>query len=179
MPRDLESLVRNVNAAREDLAAAERVARRKRSDYHAAIGELSHAGLTVREIGKAVDLSFQRVQQILGALVCSFCEQPASEVQKLIAGGGERRPFICDGCVSHASAALRTKDRVVEDGPVMSFTTATREACDFCGCRIGDRGVGLQKIAAMATFNRTWICRQCVKACADVLQDDWKAAGRL
>lgn len=179
MSRDVASLVQRVNVAREELAAAERVARKKRSEYHAAIGELSHAGLTVREIGKAVDLSFQRVQQILGALMCSFCEQPASEVQKLIAGGGERRPFICDGCVSRASAALRTKDRVVEDGPVMSFTAATREACDFCGCHIGDRGVGLQRIAAMATFNRTWICRQCVKACAEVLQEEWKVAGRL
>jgi ATP-dependent protease Clp ATPase subunit len=60
----------------------------------------------------------------------------------------------------------------------MSFSASTREPCDFCGTRIGDRGAGLQKIAAMATFNGTWICRQCVKACADILEDDWKAAGK-
>jgi ATP-dependent protease Clp ATPase subunit len=31
---------------------------------------------------------------------CSFCGKRQDQVQKLIAGGGANRPFICDECVA-------------------------------------------------------------------------------
>ena len=122
-------------------------------------------------------MSHQRVQQILDDLVCGFCEQTASEVSKLIAGGAQRR-FICDRCAARATHALRTKDAVEEDGVVMEFTVTTREPCEFCGCRIGERGGGLKKIEAMATHNRARICRPCVKMGTDILASEWKQAQR-
>jgi hypothetical protein len=170
-----KQLVERVNSARDALEIAERAARRKRSEYHAAVGELSRAGLTVREIGKAVELSHQRVQQILEDLVCSFCERKANEVSKLIAGGA-RRSFVCDRCVGHAAVALRTKATVDEDGVVMELTTTAREPCEFCGSRIGERGEALKKLDAMATCNRVRICRRCVKICTEILAGEWKQA---
>lgn len=172
-----ESLLRNVNAARENMEVAEREARRKRSEYHAAIGELARSGLTVREVAKAVDLSHQRIQQLLDDLVCSFCDLPASEVAKLIAGGGRRR-FICDRCAARAALALRTEGDVDEDRVVMAFTATTRDPCEFCGRRIGERGDGRQKIDAMAMHNHVRICRPCVKRCTDILAGEWKQARR-
>jgi hypothetical protein len=172
-----KSLLRNVNVARENMEVAEREARRQRSEYHAAIGDLARSGLTVREIGKAVELSHQRIQQVLDDLVCSFCDLTASEVSKLIAGGGRRR-FICDRCAARAALALRTKGDVDEDRVVMEFTATTRDPCEFCGARIGERGDGRKKIDAMATHNHVRICRPCVKKCTDILAGEWKQAQR-
>jgi ATP-dependent protease Clp ATPase subunit len=31
---------------------------------------------------------------------CSFCGKSQGQVQKLIAGGGTNRPYICDECVA-------------------------------------------------------------------------------
>src|ERR1700674_3936416 len=125
---EIEPLVDRVNAARDAMAAAELAARHKRSEFHAAIGALAHAGLTVRDIGKAVALSHQRVQQILGGLYCSFCELNAYMVSKLVAGG-HSQVYICDHCIGRATLAFR--GGAAEDGLEMELVI--EGLCDFCG----------------------------------------------
>jgi hypothetical protein len=73
---------------------------------------------------------------------------------------------------------LRTKGDVDEDRVVMAFTATTRNPCEFCGCRIGERRDRLKKIDAMATHNDVRICRTCVKRCTDILAGEWKEARR-
>jgi hypothetical protein len=41
--------------------------------------------------------------------------------------------------------SLCTKGDVDEDRVVMKFTATTRAPCEFCGCRIGERGDGVKK----------------------------------
>jgi ATP-dependent protease Clp ATPase subunit len=36
----------------------------------------------------------------VGDIRCSFCGKRQDQVNKLIAGGGANRPFICDECVN-------------------------------------------------------------------------------
>src|SRR5437660_4257116 len=80
---------------------AERQARLARAEYHAAVRRLHLAGASLREIADALELSHQRVAQIVeGAggswwqriwstrnprrdALCTFCGRPPSEVAKL------------------------------------------------------------------------------------------------
>lgn len=169
----IEPLVRQVDLARRALDAAEHAARHKRSEYHASIGALRHAGLTIREIGKAIDLSHQRVQQIVDALACSFCTLTADQVPKLVAGGHKPGTYICDRCIGRATLAFRTRGAVEEVGVVMDLVTTG--LCDFCGCAIG-ASFGRRKVDGMALHNATRICRPCVAMCTDILEAEWKQA---
>src|SRR5687767_7091678 len=82
------------------LAEAERQALEARGEYHTAVRRLHLGGASLREVAEALDLSHQRVQQIVrGAggswwqrvwrsrnvqpgAVCTFCDRPPSEVAK-------------------------------------------------------------------------------------------------
>src|SRR5687768_13351382 len=106
-------LLEKARAAGTALAEAERQVLVSRADYHTAIRRLHLAGASLREIAQALSLSHQRVQQIVSAaggswwplwrsrsrrpdMACTWCDRPASEVSKLIAGPNI---FICDACV--------------------------------------------------------------------------------
>ena len=58
-------LVREAKAAREFLLASQHAAERAKVDYHHAIRRLYAAGGSLREIAEALDLSHQRVHQII------------------------------------------------------------------------------------------------------------------
>src|SRR5438552_12262204 len=92
-----------------------------RAEYHAIVRRMHLAGASVREIAQALELSHQRVQQMVAGaggswwhrvwqsrnarrnLICTFCRRPDHQVAKLIAGP---RVFICDACIALAEQRL-------------------------------------------------------------------------
>src|SRR5579863_5102836 len=99
-----QELLKKARSAAERLAEADQKAQEARGDYHTYVRRLHLGGASLREVAQALDLSHQRVQQIVhdagGSwwqrvwrsrnmtrdLVCTFCGGPPSEVAKLLAG---------------------------------------------------------------------------------------------
>jgi hypothetical protein len=161
-------------AAGARLADAERQVLLARGDYHAMIRRLHLGGGSLREIAQALELSHQRVQQIVDAgggswwqrvwrtrkpardAVCTFCGGAPSEVAKLIAGPDV---FVCDACVASAERATKK--------PVAGFEVAregSRAKCSFCGkARTAERKVVVAKDAS--------VCGECLVLCRQILDD--------
>jgi hypothetical protein len=178
MPLEPELLQKAQDAGAE-LAELERQTSLARAEYHTAVRRLHLGGGSLREIAPALALSHQRVQQIVSGAggswwtrmwrtrrvrldaVCTWCERPPSEVDKLIAGPSV---YICDGCVAAAERAVagRANSR--------GFGMKTRGAaarCAFCFKRAGkDR-----TLAASAVGH---VCTACLRICRDIL--DGRAA---
>jgi hypothetical protein len=161
-----EELVKKARAAGAKLSEAERQVQLARAEYHTSVRRAHLAGGSLRELAEALELSHQRVQQIVGGAggtwwqrvwrsrnvkrdtVCTFCERPPSEVAKLIAGPNV---FICDGCVGLAERGQKPFE---PGGP--------RAACSFCGKRrAADRPV-------LAGSNAS-LCRECLGLCRQIL----------
>src|SRR3982751_5564361 len=127
------------------MTSAEREALLARADYHTAVRRLHLGGASLREIAERLELSHQRVQQIVSAAggswgqrvwhsrkasrdaVCTFCGRSPSEVSKLIGGPNV---LICDGCVAQAERAA--------GGAHSRAFVPSRSAvalCSFCGKR--------------------------------------------
>src|SRR5262245_39260641 len=115
------NLLEKARAAGTSLTEAERQVLLSRAEYHTAIRRLHLAGAPLREISDALSVSHQRVQQIVSAAggsgwqvwrgrrvkrdaVCTWCDRPPSEVDKLIAGP---KVFICDACTAAAEKNLK------------------------------------------------------------------------
>jgi hypothetical protein len=171
-----EPLLRKARAEAERFAEAERQALLARTDYHTSVRHLHLSGGSLREIAQALALSHQRVQQIVkGAggswwqrvwrsrnatrdAVCTFCDRPASEVAKLIAGPDV---YICDACVTLADRALAGAD---DRGPlVVARSGAAR--CSFC--RRFRKGTGRSIVAGMSSN----VCTECLRICRQILDD--------
>jgi hypothetical protein len=162
-----DELLDKARAAGTRLAESERVALLARAEYHTAIRRLHLAGGSLREIGQALALSHQRVQQIVDDAggswwqrvwrtrnarrdaVCSFCGHPPSEVAKLIAGPNV---FICDGCVSAA-------ERTLADRAAPPFGRARTRRCAFCG----------KKRPVVAAAAEATVCGECLRPCREIL----------
>ncbi len=155
------------------LAEAERQARIARADYHTVVRRLHLGGASLREIAQVLNVSHQRVQQIVeGAggswwqrvwrsrkidrdAVCTFCERPPAEVAKLIAGPDV---YICDACVDRARRGLTS-----DDDPLFRVA-GTIARCSFCGKRKkSDRPV-----ISTPTAN---VCEPCLLVCVQILED--------
>jgi hypothetical protein len=168
-----ERLLSQAKAAGDRLAEAERQVVAARADYHTAIRRLHLAGAPLREIARALDLSHQRVQQVVSAaggswwqlwrrraterdLVCTWCDRPDAEVAKLIAGPNV---FICDTCVDAA-------ERVLQGAHVSSPTlglgeSGSRHRCDFCRKKANDR-----RSLVLGAAN---VCSECLRTCREIL----------
>src|SRR5262249_40828806 len=108
-----EDLLRQARESGARLTDAQHQAEVAKADYHHAVRRLHFAGASMREIADALEISHQRVHQIIDAaggsggwkvrrkadadLGCSFCGRSKDEVTKLIAGPGI---FICEECVA-------------------------------------------------------------------------------
>lgn len=153
------------------LAEAERDVLLARADYHTAIRRLHLAGASLREIAQALALSHQRVQQIVEAAggswwqvwrrrraspdaVCSWCQRPPGEVEKLIAGP---RVFICDACAAAAERALRGEARA----PGSLKATERGARCDFCR----KRATTSRPVVSGARN----VCGECLRVCREIL----------
>ncbi len=164
-------LLEKANRTGARLAEAERDVLLARAEYHTAIRRLHLAGAPLREIAQALSLSHQRVQQIVEAAggswwrlwrrrgagpdaVCSWCERPPSEVEKLIAGP---KVFICDACIAAAERALRGE----RHGPNGLASVDRGARCDFCRKRAAS--------ARAVVTGRRSVCVECLRTCREIL----------
>jgi len=165
------ALLEKARAAEARLADAERDTLLARADYHTAVRRLHLGGAPLREIAAALELSHQRVQQIVNAAggswwqiwrrrgtagdaVCSWCGRPPAEVDKLIAGP---KIYICDACIARAEQAMSGgRDR----GGTLTRVTA-RARCGFCR-----RAAGAARPIIAGPQN---VCADCLRVCRDIL----------
>ncbi len=189
MPLD-ETVLLQVREARDRLIRFEHEAELARVSYQHAIRRLHAAGASLREIADALDLSYQRVHQIVDiasgkgavkpsggrALVCSFCGRSHPEVDRLIAGPNVA---ICDPCVDLAQEALDTGSQRVE-GPARLQSldpSATKARCIFCGKR-RDQVAGMaeapdRRASGKRSRRRSppRICGECLDLCGEILAE--------
>lgn len=162
------------------LAEAERQARLARADYNTLVRRLHLGGGSLREIAQALGLSHQRVQQIVDGAggtwwqrvwrsrnvkrdaVCTFCERPPSEVEKLIAGPNV---YICDACVALAENALADSSAKQMRAPSSMVPVMSGGArCSFCSKR---RSPDRPLIAGPTAR----VCGECLRVCRQILND--------
>jgi hypothetical protein len=164
--QDLLKMARKTGA---ELAEADRQALVARAEHHTAVRRLHLAGASLREIAEALELSHQRVHQIVEGsggswwrrawrtrgskadAVCTWCARPPSEVAKLVAGPNI---YICDACVREAERALRKGDD--------SRVTAKVARCSFCR-----RFAGAQR--KVVTGRHANVCAECLQMCRDFM----------
>jgi hypothetical protein len=171
-----EGLLRQARDAATRMADAQRQADVAKADYRHAVRRIHYAGASLREIADALELSHQRVHQIIEStggtggwkssrkpasdMSCTFCGLSADEVTKLIAGPGI---FICDECVTRVrrvateSASQRTSRADLDPLP-----EGSRLKCSFCGKPKG-------RISAMVEGERLAMCADCIQLCEEIL----------
>jgi hypothetical protein len=164
-------LVQKAKDAAARIDNAERDVQAARADYHVLVRRLHLGGASLREIARALEVSHQRVQQIVDAaggtwwqrvwrtrnarheLVCTFCGEPPRETSKLIAGPDV---FVCDRCVDLAQRAL-TRGRA---GALIRSGARAKTTCSFCA-----------KPARVAMTAEASVCAACVGVCRQLLAD--------
>jgi hypothetical protein len=173
-----EQLLQKARAAGARLADAEHQVQLARAEYHATVRRLHLAGGSLREVAQALELSHQRVQQMVdGAggswwqrvwrarnirknLSCTFCGRHQDRAARLIAGP---KVFICDACVVLAEQSLAGSSAAVHDALALAGENA-RARCSFCGKRRAtDR--------PLLTGPAANICGECLCVCRHILTD--------
>jgi hypothetical protein len=172
-----ELLLKKARTAGARLAEAQREAQVARMEYHSIVRRMHLAGGSQREIAEALELSHQRVQQMVGGaggswwqrvwrsrnvkrnLACTFCQRSQDHVTKLIAGPNV---FICDACVALAEQSM-TNSPATRSGLALAGKDA-KSRCSFCRKRrTTDRPVIKGPAAS--------ICLQCLNVCQQILID--------
>jgi len=161
------------------LAEAERQVQLARTEYHAIVRRMHLAGGSLREIAQALELSHQRVQQMVdgaggswwqrvwrsrkakGNLVCTFCQRPESQVAKLIAGP---EVYICDACVMLAEGSLAGCVPAGVEGSLTIAKDGARNRCSFCR----KRSAPGRPLFTGRTRN---ICGECLAVCRQAIND--------
>jgi ClpX C4-type zinc finger len=162
-------LITQAREAGARLTKAEREVLLARADYHTFVRRLHLSGGSLREIAQALDLSHQRVQQMVESAggswwqrlrsratkrdaVCTFCERPPSEVSKLLAGPNV---YICGDCVTAGEEAVAVRTLVRG----MSIAKPnSRVKCSFCGKPRG----ATRSVVVSNTAN---VCNECLGVC--------------
>ena len=165
-------LLRTARAAGERVSDAERDALLARGDYHTAVRRLHLRGGSLREIATALEISHQRVQQIVSAAGgswwrrawrgrrvtvdagCTWCGRPPAEVNKLIAGP---RVYICDSCVDEA-------EHLPPNGRFARAKGGTGRTCSFCS----KRAAGERELFGAVEGN---VCSDCLRVCREILDE--------
>ena len=161
-----ERLLQEARGAGERIAQLERETAAATAAYHQAVRRLHVAGSSMREIAAALELSHQRVHQIVesgsglkrrwklrkqpGPLICSFCQKPAAQVQKLVAGAAG---YICGDCIDMAEAG--GFDRVHANSTLR---------CTFC---VKSR----KNVARMLAGASAQICDHCLRLCEEICRN--------
>lgn len=116
-----------------------------KESYHEAIRRLHVGGNSLREIAQRLNISHQRVHQIIESenkgwrqwlrpaapeLKCSFCGLWAEHVEKLVQGPNI---FACNRCIKTCEKALSTKDAIRSTGLEFKRLEAdSKLRCSFC-----------------------------------------------
>jgi hypothetical protein len=183
-----EELLAKARAAGANLEEVERQVLLARAEYHTAVRRIHLAGGSLREIAEALNLSHQRVQQMVNGAggswwsrvwrarnmkrdaVCSFCERPPSELAALIAGPDV---YICDDCVRQAQTVVGLNGSAGQSAAPQGGAEARpsiameltkegdRARCSFCG-------KGERMVVKTASAN---ICGECLGVCQDILDN--------
>jgi hypothetical protein len=155
------------------------------AQFHRAVRRLHLSGASLREVAAALNLSHQRVHQIVetagGArrwgrrgrlpseLACSFCGRRQRKARKLVAGPDV---YICEPCVELAETVIRSGQAAETAlGPLHSVPdTMAQRRCSFCGKRrhqvsglAASVGGPAGKLADDAA-----ICAQCLVLCREI-----------
>jgi hypothetical protein len=142
-----KQLLEKALAAGARVSEAERQVELARTEYHAIVRRMHLAGGSLRDIAHSLELSHQRVQQMVGNaggswwhrvwrsrnarrnLICTFCERPDDQVAKLIAGPNV---FICDACVALADQVKNGGSRLAARGAFTLAREGAKARCSFC-----------------------------------------------
>src|SRR5918994_5414567 len=138
--------------ARTKFEDAETAAEQARSAYHELIRRLNTSGASLREIATRLELSHQRVHQIVSGAACGFCERRRADVARLVAGPGV---FICDVCTALGLHALAQGWGASDERTRMEVRTDDELRCCFCRKRS-------QKVGALASRGGMRICGHCL-----------------
>ncbi len=194
-----QGLLAAARAAQARVVEAERAVDLARAEFRYSVRKLHLAGASLREIGDALNLSHQRVHQLVeeaegggrgwrsfaargdrarrGELPCSFCGKPRKEVRKLIVGPGAA---ICEVCAEKAGQVLSTGEIAATPlssirpvpPPVKADESTEAEAvatCSFCGK--GRHQVDGLAMAAGTTAAGVTICTECLALCEEIVKD--------
>lgn len=177
-----EELLKNAQDAGARLQDIERDTELIKVNYHHAIRQLHLAGGSLREIATALNLSHQRVHQIIHSssggwrqrwsvwrkpdvkaeMLCSLCGSSHTKVTKLIPGPGFN---ICNRCItagtqvlSGATAASKQRSQLTPIIPGSKFR------CSFCG-----RGANDERRLLAGTGAQ--ICSECLAFAHEILTE--------
>lgn len=187
MPPIDDALLEEALAARERCSELELQLAQRKADFGRAVRRLHASGASLREIAGALELSHQRVHQLVGparaggwmtllrlgrhpggsraAASCSFCGVGQVDTARLVAGPGV---YICDGCIGAATrAATRASTEGGEEAGFTQVPAAELDVrCGFCGR--GHRRTNL--ILKGGRQGRT-ICDSCLRLCNEILAE--------
>lgn len=137
------------------------------------------AGGSLREIAEALQLSHQRVHQIIGKsggtrgwrlrtkkagieLACTFCGRHRDHVGMLISGPGIH---ICDSCVTLADQVVQDNQTRETDWTHLALASPlTTDRCSFCRKKPAD-------VPALVTGPGGRICDACLRLCNEILTE--------
>lgn len=159
-----ERLLSEARTAAARIADLERETAAAMTHYRRAVRRLHVAGSSMREIADALQLSHQRVHQIVeasggprrrwklrkrtrGPLVCSFCERGADDVPTLVAGA---HAYICGDCIAAAGAGAFDK-----------VHAASTLRCSFCA-------KPRREVARMVAGMNAQVCEPCLRLCKEI-----------
>jgi hypothetical protein len=195
-----QRLLAAARASQGRVVESERAVELARAEFRYSVRKLHLAGASLREIGDALNLSHQRVHQLVeeaegggrgwrsfaargerarrGELPCSFCGKSRKEVRKLIVGPGVA---ICEVCAGKAGQVLSTGEVAATPlssikpvlPPVEADVSTEAEAvatCSFCGK--GRHQVAGLAMAAGTTTAGVTICTECLALCEEIVKDD-------
>jgi hypothetical protein len=181
-----EELLANAQQAAEQLIEAEQDAEVARVEFHRAVRRLHLRGASLRELADALQLSHQRIHQIVDAaggarrwrrrdrtpveLSCSFCGRRQRKTRKLIAGPGV---YICEKCVEVADSVIASgrggKTALSSVEPVPADAKGRR--CSFCG-KHRHQVTGLATTIDNPVLGKlkgdAAICAECVTLCREI-----------
>lgn len=175
-----QELLSEALEAGKAISTAERNLELATEKYCQRIRRLHLSGASVREIAQAVNLSHQRVHQLVSSAAsgwrdflraipkhtateklmnCGFCGADKDSVEALIAGPSV---FICDDCTKVIEHVMIDQTKSAPNFQALERTSKLR--CSFCSKRSGrDRNV----VAGVDAQ----ICHECIEICKKLLKE--------